>query len=127
MVVTAEGKANWRADEGIDFANFALEEKFVGPVKQPKVAAVDDKPRWASVGLDDIFEFGTGIFEPGRWMLDDSFVKNLVEFGSFDFLVAGSVDLGGELEETSDVLAGGTAGDEDGRVGQEIKIAFEIV
>ncbi len=66
LAVATEGKENWRADEGVLFADFALEEAFPGPVKQTEVAAMDDEPRRAGVGLDDVFGLGTGVFEACR-------------------------------------------------------------
>lgn len=73
VLVVAEGEENWSADEGIFFADFAFEEAFIGPVEQAEVAAVDDEPGRASVGLDDVFEFRAGVFEAGGDMLDDGF------------------------------------------------------
>lgn len=88
---------------------------------------MDDEPGWTDVGLDDVFELRTGIFEAGRRMLDDGFGEDFVELGSSDFLMASGVDFGGELEEPSEVVAGNTASDEDRSVGYEVEVVFEIV
>ena len=97
-IVVAEAEHNRRADEGIFFADLALKEAFPGPVKQAEIAPMHHEPRWTNVGLDDVFGLWTGVFEAGRWVLDDGFAEDFVKFGSFDFLMAGSVDFGGELE-----------------------------
>lgn len=41
--------------------------------------------------------------------------------------MAGGVNFGGEFKELGDVLAGGAASDEDGGVGEEVKILFKAV
>ncbi len=72
---------------------------------------MNDEPRRANVGLDNVFWFRTGIFEAGRSMLDDGFSEDFVEIGSFDFLVAGGVDFGGEFKKLGDVMTGFGTGD----------------
>lgn len=63
LVVAAKGEKDGRADEGEFFADFALEEAFVGPVEQAEVVAMNDEPGRAGVGLDDVFGLGVGVFE----------------------------------------------------------------
>lgn len=127
FLVIAEREEDGSADERVFFADFTLEEAFVGPVEQAEVATVDDEPGWAGVSLDDVFEFRASVFETGGDVLDNGFAQDLIELGSFKFKVAGDVDFGGELEEFGDVLAGFGAGDEDGGVWQEVEIALEFV
>ena len=47
--------------------------------------AVDDKPRRASVGLDDVFWFRTGVFEASGGVVENGGGEDFVEVGSFDF------------------------------------------
>lgn len=56
------------AEEGVGLAEFVFEETFPGPVEQAEVVAMNDKPRRAGVGLDDVFRLGAGVFEPGGGM-----------------------------------------------------------
>ena len=70
-IIAAIRKENRSANKRIFFANFTLEEAFPGPVKKAEVVAVDDKPWWAGVSLDDIFGLRVGVFEAGRGVLDD--------------------------------------------------------
>lgn len=72
FLVVAETEHDRGADEGVFFADFALEEAFIRPMEQTEVTAVDDEPRRAGVGLDDVFEFRASVFEAGGDMLDDS-------------------------------------------------------
>lgn len=127
ILVITEGEENWSADEGVFFADFAFEEAFIGPVKQAKVATVDDEPGRAGVSLDDVFEFRAGVFETGRDVFDDGFAEDFVELGSFEFEMASGVDFGGKFEEFGDVLAGFGAGDENGSVWEEVKITLELI
>lgn len=85
------------------------------------------EPRWADVGLDDIFGLRTSVFEAGGSVLDDGRSEDFVELGSFDFEVPSGVNFGGEFKKFGDIMASGRAGDEDGGVRQEIKITFELV
>ena len=85
---------------------------------------MDNEPRGAGVGLDDVFGFRAGVFEAGRNMIDDGFVQDLVKFGSFDFEMASGVDFGDELEKFGDILASLGASNQNRSVRQEIKIAF---
>lgn len=73
FLVVAETEHDRGADEGVFFADFALEEAFIRPMEQTEVTAVDDEPRRAGVGLDDVFELRAGVFEAGGDMFDDSF------------------------------------------------------
>ena len=107
--------------------DFAFEEAFVGPMQKSEVAAVDHEPRRAGVGLDDVFELGASVLEAGRRVLEESFAEDFVEVGGLDFEMAGGVDLGGELKELGDVLAGDAAGDEDGGVGEKVEILLELI
>ena len=85
------------------------------------------EPRWACVGLDDIFGFRASVFEAGGNMLDDGFGEDFVKLGGLDFLVASLVDFGGEFEELGDIMPSSGAGDEDGGVGEKVEITFELV
>ena len=126
-LVVAVAEHNWRTDEGIFFANFTLKEAFVRPVQKSQVATVNYKPGWASISLYDVLEFGASIFETGRWVLDNSFAKDFVEFGSFDFEMARGVDFGGEFKKFGDILAGSRASNKNRCVRQEVKILLEFV
>ena len=88
---------------------------------------MDDKPRWASVGLDDVFEFRAGVFQAGRWMLDDGFAEDFVELGSFDFEMTSGVNFGCEFEKFGDVLSGFATSNKNWRVRQEVKIVLEFI
>ncbi len=96
-------------------------------MEKAEVAAVDDEPRWANVGLDDVFRFGLSVFKAGGDVASDGVVENLVKLGSLDFEVTSGVDFGGEFEEFSNVLAGFAAGNENGGVREEVEIALELV
>lgn len=127
VLVVTEGEENWSAYEGIFFADFALEEALIGPVEQTEVAAVDDEPGWASVGLDDVFEFRAGVFETGGDMFDDGFAEDFIKLGGFEFEMASGVDFGGKFEEFGDILAGFGASDEDRGIWEEVKITLEFI
>lgn len=71
LVAISEREENGGAVEGEDFAEAAFEVAFVAPVEEAEIAAVNDEPWWASVGLDDIAEFGVGVFEAGGGMSGD--------------------------------------------------------
>lgn len=88
---------------------------------------MDDEPRRADVGLDDVFWLWAGVFEAGGRMFNDGFAEDLVEFGSFDFLMSGGVDVGGELKEAGDILTGFGTSDENGCVRQKVKVLFELI
>ena len=70
-IIAAIRKENRSANKRIFFANFTLEEAFPGPVKKSEIVAVNDEPRRASVGLDDIFGLRVGVFEAGGGVFDD--------------------------------------------------------
>lgn len=70
------------------------------------------KPRWAGVGLYDIFKFGFGILKSGWRMLDDGFAEDFVEIGSFDFEVASRVNFGSKFKKFGNILTGFTTSDE---------------
>ena len=127
FLVVAEGEEDWGADERILLADFAFEETLIRPVQEAEIATVDDEPGRASVGLDDVFELRTGVFEAGGDVFDDGFTEDFVEFGSFEFEVTSCVDFSGEFEKFGDVLTGFGTGDENGRIRQEVEIAFEFV
>ncbi len=55
FLIIAGREEDGSADERSIFADFTLEEAFVGPVEQAEVATVDDEPGWAGVSLDDVF------------------------------------------------------------------------
>lgn len=78
---------------------------------------MDDEPRWADIGLDDIFELGTSIFETGWRMFDDGFVQDFVEFGGFDFEMASGVDFGSKFKKFGNILSCLATGDQNWRVG----------
>ena len=103
-LVIAIAKHNRCTDEWKFLADFAFEKTLVRPVEQPEIATVDDKPRWADIGLDDIFELGTSIFETGWRMLDDGLTQDFVEFGGFDFEVASGIDFGSEFKKFGNIL-----------------------
>ena len=126
-LVGAVAEHNWRADERKFFADFAFKEAFPRPVKQTKIAAVNDEPWRADVGLDNILRLRASIFQASRRVFDDGFGEDFIEVGSFNFLVASGVDLGGEFEEFGNVMAGFGTGDEDGGVGEKVEITFELV
>ena len=77
--------------------------------------------------MDDVFELRAGVFQAGRWMLDDGFAEDFVELGSLDFEMTSGVNFGCEFEKFGDVLTGFAAGNKDWRVGYEIKIVFKFV
>lgn len=126
-LVVAETKENGSANKGVFFADFALQKAFPRPVEKLEVAAVNHEPRRTGVGLDDVFGLGASVFEAGGNMFDNGLGEDFIEFGSFDFLVASGVNLGGKFKKFGDVVTGGGTGDKDGGVGQEIEIAFEFV
>lgn len=72
---------------------------------------MDNKPRRANVGLDDVFGFRTSVFKASREMFEDGFAEDFVEFGSFDFKTTSGVNFGSEFKELGDVLSSLRAGD----------------
>lgn len=60
-------------------------------------------------------------------MFDDGFSENLIEIGSFDFLVTRGVDFGGKFEKSRNVMAGFGADDENWSIRYEIKILLEFI
>ena len=96
-------------------------------MKEAEIAAVNDEPRWAGIGLDHVTKLWMGVFEAGRRMRVDGIHEELIEIGSFEFGVAGGVDLGCELENLGHVFAGDGARQNDWRIWNEIEIIFEIV
>ena len=88
---------------------------------------VDDEPRRAGVGLDDVFRFRVSVFEARRFVLDDGLVEDFVEVASFDFLFSGGGDFGGELEKFGDVFAGGAGSQENRGEREEVQVIFEVV
>ncbi len=60
--VISETEHNRSANEGVLFADFALEKALIGPVQKLEIAAMDNKPRWSDVGLDDVFQFRASVF-----------------------------------------------------------------
>ncbi len=126
-LIGAVAEHDRRTDEGVFFADFAFKEAFPRPVKQTKIAAVNDEPWRADVGLDNILRLRASIFQASRRVFDDGFGEDFIEVGSFNFLVASGVDLGGEFEEFGNVMAGFGTGDEDGGVRNEVEILFEFV
>ena len=57
-----ERKSNWGADHRVDFADFAFKVAFIRPMHELHFAAVDDEPRGAGVGLDDVLWLWVGVF-----------------------------------------------------------------
>ncbi len=86
-----------------------------------------DEPRWADVGLDHIFKLRASVFEAGRWMVNDGFGEDFVEFGGFDFLMTSGVNLGSEFKKFSDVLTGFATGNKYGSVREKVEVVFEFV
>ena len=62
------------ADEGVFFADFALQISFPRPVEKSKRVAVDYEPRWADVGLDDVFGLRSSVFEAGWGVGEDGVI-----------------------------------------------------
>lgn len=52
-----------------------------------------DEPRWAGVGLDDVFWFRVSVVETGGSVFEDGGIEDFVKFGGFEFGVAGAVDV----------------------------------
>ena len=82
LIAIAEGEEDWRAAEVVGFAEAAFEVALIAPVKEAELAAVDDKPRWTSVGLNHVAELWMGILEACWWMAGDSVLEELVKIGS---------------------------------------------
>ena len=53
---------------------------------------VDDEPRRAGIGLDDIFGLGAGVFKAGGRMAEDCLVEDFIEVGGFEFEMAIFID-----------------------------------
>ncbi len=85
---------------------------------------MDDKPRWADIGLDNIFELGASIFETGWRMFDDGLIQDFVEFGGFDFEMASGIDFGSEFKKFGNILPSFAACDQNWCVGQKVEIIF---
>ncbi len=68
LIAVAEGEEDRCAAEIVSFAEATFEIAFIAPVKKAKLAAINNKPRWASVSLDHIAEFWMGVFEASWWM-----------------------------------------------------------
>ena len=66
LISVSKAKEDWCAAEVEGFAEAAFEVTLVAPVKEAKVATVDDEPRRASVSLNHIAEFWMSVFEAGR-------------------------------------------------------------
>ena len=68
VIAVSKREEDWRAAEVEGFAQAALEVAFVAPVEETEVAAVNDEPRWAGIGLNHVAKLGMGVFEAGRRM-----------------------------------------------------------
>ena len=86
--------------------------------------AVDDKPRRASVGLDDVFGLWMGVIEPRGGMRKDGVLENFVEVRSFYDGVAGGVYFESQIKKFGDVSAGLGTCEEDWGEGEKIKVDF---
>ena len=75
-------------------------------MKEAEVAAVDNEPWWASVGLNHIAEFRMSVLEAGRWVRIDGVGEELVEVAGLELSMASGVDLSSELENLRHVFAG---------------------
>ena len=127
LISISKREEDWRAAEVEGFAEAAFEVAFVAPVEEAEVAAVDDEPWWASVGLDHITEFRMSVLEAGRWMRIDGVGEQFIEVASLELGMTGGVNLGGELENLRHVFTSDGARKNDWRVWNEIEIIFEIV
>ena len=127
LISISKREEDWRAAEIEGFAETAFEVAFVAPVKEAEVAAVDDEPWWASVGLDHITEFWMSVLEAGRWMRIDGVGEQFIEVASLELGMTGGVNLGGELENLRHVFTSDGARKNDWRVWNEIEIIFEII
>lgn len=78
---------------------------------------MNDKPRRASVGLDDVFQLRLSVFQPGGWVFENGFAEDFVELRSFDFLMASFINLEREFKKFGDVFAGFAASNQNWGVG----------
>lgn len=62
------------ADEGVFFADFAFQISFPGPVEKPECVTMNYEPRWADVGLDDVFGLRPSVFEAGWGVREDGVI-----------------------------------------------------
>ena len=83
LISVSKREEDWCAAEVEGFAQAAFEVALVAPVEEAEVAAVNDEPRWASIGLDHIAKLWMGVFEAGRWMRIDGVGKQFVEVAGF--------------------------------------------
>lgn len=88
---------------------------------------MNNEPRRADVGLDDILRLRASILQASRRVFDDSFGKDFIEVGSFDFLVTGGVNLGSEFEKFGNVMTGFGTGNKYWGVRNEVEILLEFV
>ena len=78
LVAIAEGEEDWGAAKIERLAEATFEITFVAPVKEAEVAAVNDEPWWASIGLNHVAKFRMGILETGRWVASDGIHQELI-------------------------------------------------
>ena len=77
------------------------------------LATMNDKPWWASISLDDVFELGVGVFEASWGMGGDGFMEDFIQGRSLGLGVASLIDFEGEIKELGDIFASLATGEDD--------------
>ena len=98
LLLVAEGEFDGGAGVVVGVADAPLEVALVAPVDELEVAAVDDKPRWVGVCLDDVAQLGVGILEASWWVLLHRALQEVVEGARGGLLLAMSSDAKSEVE-----------------------------
>ena len=113
LLLVAEGELDGGASVVVGVADAPLEVALVAPVDELEVAAVDNKPWWVGVCLDDVAQLGVGVLEASWWVLLHRALQEVVEGARGGLLLAMSGDAKGKVESFRHILARNGTGEDE--------------